>query len=185
VVSQPKKNIGLIGVAVFIVAESMFFVGLFSAWFFLRATSGDWPPPGIERPSPAPAVFNTLVALMSAAAMIYAERGSARDDQHRLVAGISVAAVFGLIFMAVQAAEFADLVRLAQGSSYGSTFAFLLVFHVARVFVGVGLMVIVLIRALLGQFSPQRRLMVQATALYWYFITGVWLVVFVTLYPGW
>ena len=51
-----------------------------------------------------------------------------------------------------------------------------------RVFVGVVLMTVVLIRALLGQINPRHRLLVQATALYWYFITGVWLVVFTVLY---
>jgi heme/copper-type cytochrome/quinol oxidase subunit 3 len=78
--------------------------------------------------------------------------------------------------------EFADLSALAQGSAYGSTFTFLLIFHALRVFVGVTLMTVVLIRASMGQFNSYRRLMVQATAQYWYFITGVWLVVFTVLY---
>jgi heme/copper-type cytochrome/quinol oxidase subunit 3 len=34
----------------------------------------------------------------------------------------------------------------------------------------------------MGQFSSERRLMVQATVMYWIFITGVWLVVFYVLY---
>lgn len=179
---QQRKKIGLLGVAFFIASESMFFLGLFLAYFYLRSNSQIWPPEGVTLPSIVPAVFNTLVALMATVAVIYAGRAIARNDRKHLIGGMVVAIVFGVIFMAVQAAEFADLSLLAQGSAYGSTFTFLLVFHVLRVFAGVGLMAAVLVRALLGQFSSERRLMVQATVMYWLFITGVWLVVFYVLY---
>ncbi len=179
---QQKKNVGLLGVAFFIASESMFFMGLFLAYFYLRGTSQTWPPEGVTPPSIVPAIFNTLIALMGTAAVIYAGRAIARDDHKHLIGGIAVAAAFGVIFMAVQVAEFADLSILAQGSAYGSSFTFLLIFHVLRVFAGVALMGAVLVRALLGQFSSKRRLMVQATEMYWIFITGVWLVVFYVLY---
>lgn len=180
--AEQRRRIGLIGVVVFILAESMFFLGLFLAWFYLRATNETWPPVGVAQPPLAPALFNTFLVLLSAACMAVAERAAARDNQRRLMGGIMASAAFGVIFMAVQAAEFVNLSLLAQGSAYGSTFTFLLFFHVLRVFVGVVLMAVVLIRALLGQINPHRRLLVQATALYWYFITSVWLVVFAVLY---
>jgi heme/copper-type cytochrome/quinol oxidase subunit 3 len=177
-----RKQTGLLGVAVFIAAESTFFLGLFLAWFYLRATSADWPPAGVVPPPIAPAAFNTLIVLMSAVAMVIANRAAARDDQRRLIGAVIAASALGVIFMAVQSVEFADLALLAQGSAYGSAFIFLLAFHVLRVFAGVVLMAVVLIRALLGQINSRRRLLIQATALYWYFITCVWLVVFAVLY---
>lgn len=177
-----RKNIGLLGVGFFIVSESMFFLGLFLAWFFMRNTSDTWPPAGVAPLPITPAIFNTVIALLSTVAVVFADRAIARDDRQGLVRGITVAGALGVIFMAVQAAEFTDLAMLAQGSAYGSTFTFLLLFHVLRVFVGVILMGVVLVRTLLGHFSRKRRLLVQATAMYWYFITGVWLVVFAVLY---
>jgi heme/copper-type cytochrome/quinol oxidase subunit 3 len=180
--AEQRRKTGLIGVVFFIVAESMFFLGLFLAWFYLRATNEAWPPAGVAQPPIAPALFNTLLAVLSAACMVVADRAAARGDQRRLIGGVIASAAFGVIFMAVQSAEFVDLSLLAQSSAYGSTFTFLLFFHVLRVFVGVVLMAVVLFRALLGQINPSRRLLVQATALYWYFITAVWLVVFAVLY---
>ena len=114
--------------------------------------------------------------------MWWANRAIARDDKRGLLIGIAASAVLGLTFMAIQSFEFVELARLAQGSSYGSLFIFLLFFHVARVFVGVGLMVLVLIRATLHQFSARRRLLVEAATMYWYFIVVVWLAVFAVLY---
>jgi cytochrome c oxidase subunit 3 len=179
---QPRKNFGLMGIGFFVVSESMFFMGLFLAWYYLRATNDAWPPVGVQPPSIVPAVFNTLIALVSTVAALIGNRAIARDDSRGLLSGFATASALGVVFMAVQIAEFADLASLAQGSAYGSTFTFLLIFHVLRVLVGVGLLAVVMVRTLLGQFSAQRRLMVRAATLYWVFITGVWLVVFAVLY---
>jgi heme/copper-type cytochrome/quinol oxidase subunit 3 len=179
--AQRKRN-GLLGIGFFIASESMFFLGLFLAYFYLRATTQVWPPEGVTVPGVTLAVINTVVALLSTVAVIYASRAIARDHRKGLIAGMSVAAALGVVFMAIQSTEFAELSALAQGSAYGSTFTFLLLFHVLRVFAGVALMGVVLVRALMGQFSSEHRLMVQATEMYWIFITGVWLVVFYILY---
>jgi len=180
--SAQTKKIGLLGVTFFIVSESMFFMGLFLAWFYLRATSDAWPPAGAAPPPVLPAVINTGIALLSTAAVLFADRAIAGDNRSGLIAGIAIAGALGVIFMAVQSAEFIALSELAQGSAYGSTFTFLLLFHALRVFAGVVLMGVVLVRATLGHFSSRRRLLVQGTAMYWCFITGVWLVVFAVLY---
>ncbi|MCL5994970.1 MAG: heme-copper oxidase subunit III [Chloroflexi bacterium] len=180
-----RPNVGLLGAAVFIVAESVFFMGLFLAYFYLRAESGTpWVRPDV---SLIPPLANTAVLAASVVAITWAERGIARGDQGRLTVGVVIAAALGLVFMAVQSFEFASLAQLGftpQIGAFGSTFFALLVFHVLRVFAGVIFMVIVLIRALLGQLSQRRRTVVQACALYWYFIATVWLVVFLVLYGG-
>ena len=182
--AQPRKrNTGLLGAAVFIVAESAFFLAVFLAYFYLRAE--------IQLPYVQPdgslllPVLNTLVLAGSVAAIAWAERGIARDQERRLLIGVTIAAALGLVFMAVQSIEFASLAQVGftpNSSPIGSTFFALLVFHVLRVFAGVSFMVIVLIRALMGQFSARRRVVVQACALYWYFIACVWAVVFLVLY---
>jgi heme/copper-type cytochrome/quinol oxidase subunit 3 len=171
------------GAAVFIVAESVFFLGLFLAYFYLRAEAGiPWTRPDSSLILP---IANSAVLAVSVVAIAWAERGIAHGDQRRLTLGVVVAAALGLVFMAVQSIEFARLMSLGltpHTNTYGSTFFALLVFHVLRVFAGVTFMVIVLIRALLGQLSAQRRSVVQACALYWYFIASVWVVVFLVLF---
>lgn len=181
--AEQRARIGRIGVQAFIASETMFFAALFFAWYYLGVTSNsNWPPEGIARPDIAPAIVNTVLTLLSAATMWYANRAIARDDKRGLLVGITLSALMGVAFMAIQSVEFVELARLAQGSSYGSLFIFLLFFHVARVFVGVALMGVVLMRASLQQFSARRRLLVEAATMYWYFIVVVWLAVFAVLY---
>lgn len=178
-----RQRIGRIGVQFFIASETMFFAALFFAWYYLGVTSNSaWPPDGVQPPSMAPAVVNTVLTLLSAVTMRMAVLRLRRDDSRGLVFWMAASAALATLFMAVQTLEFRELAMIAQSSSYGSLFLFLLFFHAARVFVGVALMVIVLIRAILGQFSARRRLLVDATEMYWFFIVTVWLAVFTVLY---
>lgn len=166
----------------FIVSETMFFLGLFMAYFYLRAQSQAWPPAGVPPLSPALPIINTFIMAISVACIALADRGIAAGRQRRLEIGLAAAACLGVVFMVVQAAEFLSLGFGPYSNSYGSAFFFLMGFHVARVFAGVAFMVLVLARAFMGHFSPTRRTAVQACALYWYFIAAVWLVVFYVLY---
>ena len=179
-----QRDASLLGMIFFVVSESAFFLALFLAYFYMRNSADAWPPSGAGagQSGLALALINTVVSLISLAVMLYANRAIAHDDRRGLQVGITIAAVLGVLFMAVQSVEFAQLGFTAQTSGYGSAFIALLVFHVARVFVGVALMLVVLVRTLIGQFSAQRRLLVQAATLYWGFIVGVWLVVFGVLY---
>jgi cytochrome c oxidase subunit 3 len=178
-----RQRIGRFGVQLFIASETMFFAALFFAWYYLGVTAdAAWPPAGVQRPSFAPAAVNTVLTLMSAVTMWIAARSIRRDNQRGLVFWMSASAALALLFMAVQTIEFRELALIAQDTSYGSLFLFLLFFHAARVFVGVALMVIVLIRSILGQFSAQRHLLVDAAEMYWNFIVIVWLAVFTVLY---
>src|SRR5439155_8913284 len=114
---------GLMGAAVFIVAESMFFVGLFLAYFYLQSTTTA-PTDKAHREIAVP-VLNTLVLALSVIAITWAERGIARDNQRRLVVGMTIAAALGLVFMGVQSIEFARYIQLGftpNGSSFGSGF---------------------------------------------------------------
>ncbi|MCW1967418.1 MAG: cytochrome c oxidase subunit 3 [Anaerolineae bacterium] len=177
-----RKNLGLFGAIVFIVSESMFFMGVFLVWFYLRETSPAWPPLGIARPNIALPVVNTVIMAISTIAMIIAERGVARDNQRALINGTAIAAATGLLFMTVMILEFASLGFNPTTNAFGSSFVMVLVFHVLRVFAGVVIMAVVLVRALLGQLNSSRRALVQACAVYWYFIASIWLIVFYFLY---
>lgn len=180
---RSRSNNGLLGATALIVAESMFFLGVLSAWYYLQAVSlGAWPPADLRPRVFTLPLINTVVILSSAVALWWAERGIAAGDKRRLIIGVSIAAGLGLLFMTVQTIEFSGLGFRAQGSTYGSMFYALLVFHILRVFAGVGWMAIVLIRAAMRQFDAKRRTVAQACAMYWYFITVIWLIVFAVLY---
>lgn len=180
---NPRK--GVAGAFVFILSETMFFLGLFFMWNFYAVVQGAWPPLSIARPSPILPIINSGVMVVSVIAIAVSSRAIAHDNRRVFVPALAVACMLGLLFAAIQIVEFSRLSFGPGSNNFGSAFFFLLFFHVARVLAGVIFMMIVLVRALIGQFSSQHRAAVTACAMYWYFIAGVWYIVFYTLYLAW
>ena len=180
---SPRK--GVAGAFVFIVSETMFFIGLFFMWNYFAVVQGAWPPTNIPRPSAALPVINSFVMAFSVIAISIASWAIARDKRHWFVPALVASSVLGLLFTAIQIVEFSRLSFGPGSNNFGSAFFFLLFFHVARVLAGVVFMMIVLVRALIGQFSSQHRTAVIACAMYWYFIAAVWYLVFYVLYLTW
>src|SRR5207248_1591881 len=73
---------GVWGVALVIATELVLFGGLLSSYFFLRATSPRWPPPGIETPTLdwRPWVFSAVL-LASSLPLFHAERAHRRGHE--------------------------------------------------------------------------------------------------------
>ena len=128
--AEQRAHVGRVGVRVFIASETMFFAALFFAWYYLSVTSGAaWPPSGVARPPIVPAIINTVLTLASAVTIWLAARAIARDDKRGLLINITLSAILGVVFMAVQTIEFAQLAALVQASSYSSLFVFILFFQ--------------------------------------------------------
>ena len=173
---------GLLGVTAIVLAESMFFVAVFMAWFYLRANSPGFVPPVGKQPSLDLPLINTATATLSAISMAWAASRIKNGDTRGLQLGLAVAIVLGLLFMGLQTVEFSLLGLIVSSSPYASMFIAILVFHVLRVFVGVLLMVLALARSVMGHFSAERHTGIRGTAIYWYFITAVWFVVLYVLF---
>ena len=94
--------------------------------------------------------------------------------------GLTVA--LGIAFMAGQVFEFAQLGGWRPGDGgYRALFDTLVGLHGVHVLAGIGLLGVVLFRALLGQFSAAHHVAVTAAELYWHFVMAAWLVLLTVL----
>ena len=118
----------------FLVAETMFFAGLISAFFVLRLGAPVWPPPLQPRLPVLVTGLNTLVLLASSLAMIAALRALRRGAGRALVERLAATAALGALFLAVQGYEWARLIHYGltvTSGAYGATFYTLIGFHAA------------------------------------------------------
>jgi cytochrome c oxidase subunit 3 len=181
----------VLGMILFITSEVMFFAGLFAAYFSIRAANDIWPPirPGTEEqfhveilPLVGPA---TVLLILSSFTCQLGVWGIRRDDRSGFIRNIGVTLVIGIVFLLMQAADYALLysegLTLASGT-YGTLYYTLTGFHGAHVFAGVVMLAVVLYRGLAGQFSSRHHDAVEATSLYWHFVDVVWIALFATLY---
>jgi cytochrome c oxidase subunit 3 len=188
----------ILGMLLFITSEVMFFAGLFAAYFNVRANAPAWPPvehlgklqwlPTDHAPIPVVTVATIFLILSSFTCQfgIWAIR---RNDRTGLVRNIGVTLVLGIVFLIMQAYDYAVLfgegLSLNAGT-FGTTYFTLTGFHGAHVFGGVIMLSVVLYRGMAGQFSARHHDAVEATSLYWHFVDVVWIALFTTLYilPG-
>jgi cytochrome c oxidase subunit 3 len=184
------------GMIMFIASEVMFFVAWFWAFFDASLfpgeltqvarteyTGGQWPPAGIEVLDPwhLP-LYNTVILLLSGTTVTWAHHALLHNDRKGLVSGLVFTVALGVLFSFVQAYEYMHAPFAFSDSIYGATFYMATGFHGFHVFVGTIFLLVCLIRAMKGDFTPERHFGFEAAAWYWHFVDVVWLFLFATIY---
>jgi heme/copper-type cytochrome/quinol oxidase subunit 3 len=169
----------------FMGAEVMFFAALVSALFVLRLGMAVWPPPLEPRLPVAVTAVNTVVLLGSSVSMVAALRALRRRDERRFVKMLATTAGLGALFLVIQGYEWIRLITFGltlSSSIYGATFYSVIGLHGLHV---AGALVWLLVMTLLAtrhRFTEGRITPVQACAMYWHFVVGLWPVLFVAVY---
>lgn len=154
--------------------------------------TGDvWPPQGASPVEPldpwALPLLNTLILLLSGTTVTWAHHAVQTNNQKGLVSGLIVTIVLGILFTALQAAEYTEalttgMFKFNGGGIYGSSFFMATGFHGLHVIIGTIFLTVCLFRALAGQFTPDRHFGFEAAAWYWHFVDVVWLFLFACIY---
>ena len=169
----------------FMGAEVMFFAALVSALFVLRVGMAAWPPPLEPRLPIAVTTVNTVVLIGSSVSMVAALRALRRRDARRFVRMLTTTAVLGALFLAVQGYEWIELIGFGltlSSSVYGATFYSLIGLHGLHVAGALVWLVATTLLAARQRFAGGRITPVQACAMYWHFVVGLWPVLFVAVY---
>ncbi|MCX7932751.1 MAG: cytochrome c oxidase subunit 3 [Rhodovarius sp.] len=189
----PVVRLGLrYGMMLFIASEVMFFVAFFWAYFHFAlypehvsgATTPTWPPQGIKTFDPLHLpLLNTLILLLSGCTVTWAHHGILHGDKRTAVSGLALTVLLGILFTAIQAYEYASApFPFAGGGIYSSTFFLATGFHGFHVIVGTLFLLVCLVRAAAGHFTPEKHFGFEAAAWYWHFVDVVWLFLFVSIY---
>jgi cytochrome c oxidase subunit III len=150
-------------------------------------TGGTWPPKASEYfhgtfdPWGLPLV-NTLILLTSGTTVTWAHHALLEGDRKGLIWGLVLTVILGLLFTACQAYEYAHAGFNFAGHIYGSTFFMATGFHGAHVIIGTLFLLVCLLRALNGAFTPKQHFGFEAAAWYWHFVDVVWLFLFTCIY---
>jgi cytochrome c oxidase subunit 3 len=150
-------------------------------------TGGHWPPKPSEAfrgtfdPWGLPLV-NTLILLLSGTTITWAHHSLLQNDRKGLVWGLVCTVVLGILFTTCQAYEYGHAAFNYAGHIYGATFFMATGFHGAHVIIGTMFLLVCLLRALAGHFTPQQHFGLEAAAWYWHFVDVVWLFLFSSIY---
>lgn len=176
-----RRGVGWWGVGTLIVSEAALFCYLLFAYFYTGATAL---PGWLLDPSPSLklALPNTVLLLISSAFVWLAERGIIRGRRGQALAGLCVAFVLGVVFVAVQCLEWGSKPYHLGDSSYASLYFVTTGMHIAHLVVGLLVLAALFWWTALGYFSVRRRIALAAGALYWHFVNAISVCIFVTYY---
>ena len=173
----------MFGLATFLVADAMTFAGFFAAYLTFKAVN---PLPDgaiyeLELPLP---ILNTVLLLVSSATFHRAGKAIRQDDHGRCRRWLLITAGLGLAFLVSQMVEYFTLPFGLTDNLYASTFFAATGFHGLHVTLGALMILIVWWQARQpqGRVTAADHFPLEAAELYWHFVDGIWVILFVILY---
>jgi cytochrome c oxidase subunit 3 len=166
---------------------SVLFVASLVAYFVTRTQSTVWRD-ATAPDLPAGLWGSSAVLVLLSVALHYGEAGIRRNQHDRLVTGQTAGTVLGLVFLALQLRNWAEVAgaRLSgpPKSLYEFTFYMLTGLHALHVLAGLVPLLVVLKHAKAHDYSSSRHEAVRLTRQYWDFLLGVWCVLFLVISLG-
>jgi len=167
------------GFILFLFSESMLFVTLFASRF-LYAGLGH---PDLDQVLPAAQTFLLLVSVVLIRSALVRWR---REPDSGAGAGALVrpwwgAVAVGALVTGGIVVEWARI-GIPVGSTYGQFYYFALGLHLLHFVAGVLMVVAVAVSAQRRALPSSRATLVECTALFWYYVVGLWAAVWVVFY---
>lgn len=185
-VSGPRA-VGWWGIVFLVVIEVTVFSSLISSYFYLAGNSPEWPQDGLEPSELLLPTLNTLLLLSSVIPMGWAVKSISKGNQFGLKAGIAISFVIGLLFLILKVIEYSDKSYTWATNAYGSIVWTMIGFHTVHVIATLLKMAAIWVLANQGYFRADRHVAVDGNAIYWYFVVGIWIPLYFTIYwaPRW
>jgi cytochrome c oxidase subunit 3 len=178
----PPTRIAMVAL---IMSELMLFAGLIGMYIVVRYSHPIWPPPDQPRLPLLVTTINSLVLFASLWPMTSALRAIQRADRVAAARLLFVTTLLGASFLAVQGGEWTRLVHhglTLASSQYGGAFYVLIGCHALHVLAAVVWLVVVTLLARRGRFSADAHAGIEMCTIYWYFVCGLWAVLFPLVY---
>ena len=155
----------------------------FTSGYIVRRDEGNWR----EFDLPISLLVNSIIILLSSASMQWAFFSARKDEIARAKTGLAITLVLGLAFLVGQYYSFGDLVAGntyfggADANPSGSFVYVLMGVHGFHLITGLIFLAVVLRRALNYQVHSRAMLSIGNATLYWHFLGGLWLYLYLFL----
>jgi heme/copper-type cytochrome/quinol oxidase subunit 3 len=180
---SPALSSSALGILVFIVTELMFFAALISAYLIIKAGPEAWPPTGQPRLPIEASAVNSLILFASGYLLFRGYRSFVKEgNSEGTVQLVRFCLLLGVVFVAVQGFEWVRLVGfgLTMTSSQYGAFFYLIVgthgIHAIGALIGIWRLYVKLRAGILRQSS------FQGVLFFWYFVVGIWPILYVLVY---
>jgi cytochrome c oxidase subunit III len=174
---------GIVGMTCLIIAEAAIFVIFVVAYIFYigKSLTGPAPKDVLELP-----IFTTICLLSSSLTVHAAVSALQKSKQSLCSLWLAATVLLGGIFIAGTAHEWYDLIYkhglTIRTNLFGTTFYSLVGLHATHVVVGLILLSLALFFSMRGEMKEEHSEKLEVLSLYWHFVDGVWVIVFLVVY---
>ena len=174
------------GTVSFIVIEGSMFVMVLIVYFFLRTRVPEWPP-SAPNPDPTFGTMGLIVLLASVVPNQIAKTAAEHLDVKKVRLMLPVLLAFGLVAIALRIFEFPAIGAPWDYNAYASIVWIMLGLHTVHLLTDFFDSVVLTALVYTGHVEPKRMVDVSENSLYWYFIVGSWIPIYLMLYfaPRW
>lgn len=169
---------GVLGV---VTIEATVVATLIASYFYLRMNAAAWPPPGVDLPNPILPSINVALLLCSSGTMYWAGWGINKGSKFVLTLGTSASVALASLVLVLRSIELAALDFRWDSHPYGSIVWTMVGFHFTHVVSAIVGTAVVAVLAAFGYFTRERQLGVVVDTLYWYFVAGVWIPLYLVI----
>ncbi len=177
------EDFRMFGLIIFLIADGMTFAGFFAAYLTYKAVN-PLPEGAIYELELAIPTLNTILLLISSATFNKAGKTLINQDNKTAQKWLIFTALLGLTFLICQLYEYFNLPFGLTDNLFASTFYALTGFHGLHVTLGT-LMILILswqTRINGGRVTYKNIFPLEAVELYWHFVDGIWVILFIILY---
>lgn len=155
----------------------------FTSGYIVRRDEGNWR----EFDLPASLLINSFIIALSSASMQWAFFSARKDELGRVKLGLVVTLLLGVAFLVGQLYSWGDLVAGrtffggADSNPSGSFVYVLMGVHAFHLITGLIFVAVVLARTVKYQVHSRAMLSIGNATLYWHFLGGLWLYLYLFL----
>src|ERR1700731_3522708 len=174
---------GVVGMACLIVAESAIFLIFVVAYIYYigKSLSGPTPAQVLELP-----ILGTVCLLSSSITVHFAVSALRKNNIRNCTLWLAGTVLLGAGFLMGTAREWYHLIHdfglTIRTNLFGTTFYSLVGLHATHVVIGLIMLSIALALLLSGRVEEKHAERLEVLSLYWHFVDGVWVVVFLVVY---
>jgi cytochrome c oxidase subunit 3 len=174
---------GIVGMACLIMAESAIFLIFVVAYIYYigKSLSGPMPAQVLELP-----ILGTICLLSSSFTVHFAVSALRKNNIRGCTFGLTGTVLLGAIFLMTTAREWYHLIHdvglTIRTNLFGTTFYSLVGLHATHVVIGLIMLSIALAFLVSGRVKVAHAERLEVLSLYWHFVDGVWVVVFLVVY---
>jgi cytochrome c oxidase subunit I+III len=182
-----KRAITWWGTLMFMFIEGMTIAVCAASYLYVRKNFHAWPPPPTPLASLLIPTIGVVTMLASIVMMRRVQKAAEALDKPAVTSGLVIMALFGIALVALRVFDFGSLNTHWDTDAYGSTAWATVAFHSTLLLFEAVETTVFAVLALAGPWEAKHFSDAEDNAMYWYFMCGIWIPVYVLLFilPRW